>query len=76
MDFDQLAKWADTLGVIAILLGVILAGHKRVWVWGYQLEKSEAQCTKWQDVAERNQKSVERLIDIYEAAQPRRRGGS
>lgn len=77
MDIKQVFEWADTLGVIALLLIIIGTGARRVWVWGYQLTDAVVEagkresalvlaCQKWQNVAEANQQQTDKLIQQVE----------
>lgn len=54
-------------GPLVILLGLILlAGYKRVWVWGHQLVQAEDRCEKLESIVFRQLNISDRAVGTLE----------
>jgi hypothetical protein len=54
-------------GPLVILLGLILlAGYKRVWVWGYQLTTTEERCSKLEAIVFRQLNISDKAVGTLE----------
>ncbi len=42
-EIGPLSEWANTASVVALLFVILVAGYRRIWVWGYQLREAQAQ---------------------------------
>lgn len=60
-------QWIEKGGVLAVAVIIIVAGSRKLWVWGWQYREMEADRDFWRDVALRT-------VDITEAVAGRRHG--
>jgi hypothetical protein len=49
--FDKILDYLNKGGVVALLVGVLLAGQQGIWVWGQTLTKTEAERDQWKQLA-------------------------
>ena len=50
MSIDDIVKLlSGQAGVLFFLILAILAGSKRLWVWGYQLRDAEKRAQEWEE---------------------------
>lgn len=52
--------------LVGVLCSIIIAGYKKMWVWGYQLKDAERQRDKWQELALSTTNLAERSTRIAE----------
>lgn len=71
MDPSVVGPWAERITVVSALLAVIYAGHKRIWVWGYQLREAKAQLEIERARAEEFKDHLFRVAGIVSEALPR-----
>lgn len=53
----------EKITIIAILMGVIFTGFKKMWVWGYQLKEAEDRATRWEGIAMRALQVTEKVVE-------------
>jgi hypothetical protein len=39
MDHTQILQWMRDAGIVGILAFILIGGHRRWWVWGYQADE-------------------------------------
>lgn len=66
--FQQVAKWAESLTLLGVLAIVIVAGYKRIWVWGWQFDAQQKELDFWRDAALRGTYMTERTVQVAETA--------
>lgn len=47
-----------------VMLLIVIGSYKKVWVWGWQLDKAEAQSLEWKTMALQATKVTESSVDI------------
>lgn len=62
-------------GWLVVLMIILWAGHKRYWVWGYQLDEAERRAQQWQtradtwqDLAWKGTHAAEQAVDLMSTA--------
>lgn len=53
----------ERITIIGFLLGIISAGAKKIWVWGYQLKEANERAQKWESIALRLLKVTEKIAE-------------
>jgi hypothetical protein len=66
IELGQVLRWVSDLGVIGLLLIIIWSGHRRLWVWGWQLEAAERREDEWRQMALKGTEIGERVIGVVE----------
>lgn len=56
----------ERLTIVALLLGILAGGYRKVWVWGYQLKEAQEQRDTWQKLALSTTSLAERAARIAE----------
>ena len=50
-DFFDIAQKLSGVSTPVLLFLILYGGYKRVWVFGYQLEKAESDAQQWKEMA-------------------------
>lgn len=58
----------DKLTVVILLTGIIVAGYKQYWVWGYQFRAEQTKAEMWQKTALDLMKVADRAVSVTEKA--------
>lgn len=62
----QIGQWANTLTVAGVLLAIIVAGYKRLWVWGWQYSEVQKDRDFWREAALHGKYMTERTVQLAE----------
>lgn len=83
-DFLTVSEWVRNLTLTGALIFILIGGHRKWWVWGYQLrelrqdfENTLADCRKdrdeWKTRSLRNDSLIEWAASIAEQQSPTKR---
>ena len=70
MDPLALGGWLREAGLTGVLLFIIWAGHKAIWVWGWYAKKLEAEVVLWRTIALQNGDMAQEATRLAKAQQP------
>lgn len=65
---DQIAKWAESLTLVGTLAIIIVAGYKRLWVFGWQFDAMQKDRDFWRESAMKGTYMTERTVQVAESA--------
>ncbi len=53
-----------TLSFGTVMVLILYGGYKRIWVWGYQLDKVQKEADEWKDAALRSSGLAQTSLSI------------
>jgi hypothetical protein len=67
MEWDQIVAIADSRGgIVLLVLAILWTGSRRVWVWGFVLDRERERGDEWKDIATGVIPLAERAVDKLE----------
>lgn len=54
----------ERVSIVALVIAILGAGFKKLWVWGYQLSDMTADRDFWRDAALKTMRVAEKSVDF------------
>jgi hypothetical protein len=67
---DQVLDFLNRGGMLAILLLIVLGGHRRWYVWGWLYEEKVKESDEWKERAWRSANTTDKALDVAKKTVP------